>query len=317
MNVVDWSGRPEPRLANALRLFEQQFRYPLGNHRYFRIQHDEDYLCFFRAMSEDCQGFAIIQNEEVLGVVVAAIRSGRLPSGQTQVVAYLADLKISPLARGQRVLFQLMQAVTVWLKPRCAAAYCLVMDGTDKLPTHYTGRLGVPAFQEYGRLLLLRLAIGKVENRSAVKATNECEGLSCFEQLSRGCITMQSASPSLRSHIKPQWFTARNSNACGLLEDTLRAKKLIADDGVEMLACHLSHFAYKDSSAGVVLLKGICRYIAQKKWAYTCLFVAISEADLPQFSQSMADYLLDVAPVSVFGTGLLTTSPWMLNTSEI
>ena len=52
MNLHHLSGPPTPELARALATFEEQFTYPLGPDRWFRISHGDDYPRFFRAIGE-------------------------------------------------------------------------------------------------------------------------------------------------------------------------------------------------------------------------------------------------------------------------
>ena len=103
MNVHPLSASPAPELARALERFEEQFRYPLGPGRFFRIAHGEDYPRFFRAMGE---GICFVAEREgrALGVIGAALRRLTLPGGEERLVVYLGDLKIDASARGGRYL---------------------------------------------------------------------------------------------------------------------------------------------------------------------------------------------------------------------
>src|SRR5437588_48708 len=89
---------PAPDLARALEVFEEQFSYPLGPGRTFRISHGADYPRFFRAMGEAAV-FVAEREGQVLGTVGAALRRLRTPDGTEARVAYLGDLKVLPAAR--------------------------------------------------------------------------------------------------------------------------------------------------------------------------------------------------------------------------
>src|SRR5262245_66563678 len=92
MNVHPLRAPPSPELARALDQFEEQFRYPLGPGRFFRIVHGEDYPRFFRAMGEGVC-FVAEMEEKVRGVIGAALRRLVLPDGEERPAVYLGDLK--------------------------------------------------------------------------------------------------------------------------------------------------------------------------------------------------------------------------------
>jgi hypothetical protein len=75
-----------------------------------------------------------------------------------------------------------------------------------------------------------------------------------FDRLSAGRVVASGGDPARRSSIEPQWLTARDGSACGLLADTAAAKRLVADDGVELRSAHLGRFAWTsaDGAAAVV-----------------------------------------------------------------
>src|SRR5262249_20302053 len=141
MNVFALPASAPVELARALDRFEEQFRYPLGPGRFFRIAHGEDYARFFRAMGE---GTCFVAEREgsILGVVSAALRRLILPGREERLAVYLGDLKIDPPARGGRTLPRLAGAVRQWVGTRADAAFAVVMDGTRATPPRYTGRVG-------------------------------------------------------------------------------------------------------------------------------------------------------------------------------
>ena len=89
------SGPPSLDLAGKLAAFEEQFIYPLGPGRHFRITHGEDYPRFFRAMGE-AVCFVVEQEDRVAGTLGMAIRRLILPDGTSRRAAYFGDLKIAP-----------------------------------------------------------------------------------------------------------------------------------------------------------------------------------------------------------------------------
>ena len=79
MTIHELRTAPPPELADALERFEEQFHYPLGSDRFFRISHGEDYPRFFRAMGEGVC-FVAERDGEVLGAMGAALRRLALPN---------------------------------------------------------------------------------------------------------------------------------------------------------------------------------------------------------------------------------------------
>ena len=300
---------PHAELAHALARFEEQFRYPLGPGRFFRIEHGQDYPRFFRAMGE---GICFVAQREthVLGVLGAALRPVVSPLGDLQTALYLGDLKIDPPARGGRVLPRLADAARHWLGTRASAAFAVVMDGTPIVPTRYTGRLGIPRFVELGKIVVLRVPTA-LADRSTDWTATETDGACCYLRLSAGRYACPGGNPAERSEMSPLWLMDPEGGACGRLEDTRRAKRLIADDGVEMQSAHLSCFAYDDVDAGVALIRVALHHAAER--GMPALFVAVPSGEAPAFAR--LDAVL--APATIYGTGLDPGLPWNINTAEI
>lgn len=313
MRVHGLHTAPGLELSVALERFEKQFTYPLGPGRYFRITHGEDYPRFFRAMGE-AACFVAERDDEVLGVIGAVLRRLLLPSGEELPAVYLGDLKMDPRARGGRALLRLVQAVTEWVAGRAQAAFGVVMDGTAATPPRYTGRLGIPLFQELGKIMVLRISTngwaGRIENPSY-----SADGSATFLRLSAGRYASLGGEPGERSEMEPLWLMAPNGQACGRLEDTRRAKRLIGDDGMEMRSAHLSCFAYQEAGAGVALLEA-ARQCAGSR-GFPALFVAVAASDAQVIGKALEGTDVVIAPATVFGFGLEPGPLWNLNTAEI
>ncbi len=146
-----------PELSHALAQFEQQFSYPLGEGRYFRIQHNTDYPRFYRAIGDDVACFVAESQGRVLGVISAALRKLRMPTGEIKPTAYIGDLKINPSPNRGRILVELARATEQWAKQQVTTAFGVVMDGTSAIPTQYTGRLGIPLFMEIAKVNVLQI----------------------------------------------------------------------------------------------------------------------------------------------------------------
>ena len=315
MNLHELRRAPPPDLADALGRFEEQFQYPLGPDRFFRITHGEDYPRFFRAMGE---GVCFVAEREgrVLGVMGAALRPLALPGGEERLAVYLGDVKVDPEVRGGPTLFRLAMAAMAWVGDRTDTAYAVVMDGTDTIPTRYTGRLGIPPFSELGKIMVLRLPTSELEVSSdPTYLTSGEQGTACFSRLSADGYTCLGGDPVQRSETDPVWLVDPDGRACGRLEDTLRAKRLFADDGSEMRSAHLSCFAYDDLSSGADLLRHALRLSADR--GFPDLFVSVPFGDAPAWREAFRKLEVVLAPATVFGTGLEPASLWNVNVTEI
>jgi hypothetical protein len=302
-------------LARALKEFEQNFSYPLGLQHSFRISHGEDYSLFFRAQGE-ASCFVAEQQGTVLGSLGAVIRTLYLPDGQECPTVYFGDLKIAPQARGGAVLLRLARAADEWVRPRVQAAFGVVMGGTSKTPENYTGRAGIPGFQELGRLAILRIAWPQMDRQrtSSNFQTSLASGLALFQNLCRGRFACAPGDPTLRSGITPAWLVHPTGSACGLLEDTSKAKQLISNDGSELRSAHLSCFAYRSVCAAAELIRAAL-YLAAG-FDLPAVFVAVAEPDAEQLIAALQGLDVLTASAIVYGAGL-KPGFWNINSSEI
>jgi hypothetical protein len=318
MRVHELNSAPDPELSRALKRFEQQFAYPLGVGRYFSIQHNTDYPRFFRAIGDDAVCFVAESNGSVMGVISVAIRKLLMPNGQITQTAYVGDLKCDPLSNRGCVLIKLAQAAEQWVKIRVTTAFGVVMDGTSAIPPQYTGRLGIPLFQEIAKIKVLQITLpapttvtqNLIEHQPDVEIASVCLG-----HLSLGSYACIGGDSDLRSDMEAMWLMASNEQACGILEDTRKAKRLISNDGNEMCNAHLSYFAFKDLYSGVELLKVACHLATKTR--HSGLFVAIAESDANKFLQELKGWDIIAAPATVFGVGFETNFSWNINTAEI
>lgn len=315
MKVYPLNATPPPLLADALAEFESPFTYPLGPGRCFHISHGEDYSLFFRALGNGTC-FVAEHQDRILGVIGTAIRRIWMPNGRERCVGYLGDLKIATEARGGLVLARLAHAAEAWLRPKVDAAYSVVMDGTGLTPLGYTNRAGIAAFRPVGRLGVLRLSGDAVvrSDRADRFLTIPEAGLSCYQQLSRGRYACPVGDASARSQMAPVWLRHPEGLACGLLEDTRRAKRLMVSDGSELLSAHLSCFAYSSVAAGAELIReALRRTFAQ---GLPGLFVVVPADEAASVCASLPGCNILPAPATVYGTGL-ENGDWNINTSEI
>lgn len=315
MTVTALRDRPDPELALALAEFERQFTYPLGPGRSFRISHGDDYPRFFRAIG-DAAVFVATRGERVVGTLGTAVRPVLGPNGSTRPAAYLGDLKVSPEARGLTA-HRLMRAAMDWLRPRAQVGFAVVMDGTRATPEAYTGRAGLPAFQPVAHVMVFRIACvpapvwtGDLPFRSSEDAVTDC-----YNRLSRGRFASPGGTPTERSAMGPVWLASPDNSACGRLEDTRRAKRLIDDRGAEMVSAHLASFACTTPQAGAELIRAALRQAGAAN--YPALFVAVAEPDAADLAGELAPLEAVLAPATVFASGLPVGPAWNINSSEI
>lgn len=315
MNVFALTADNSPDVASALSVFETAFSYPLGAHQHFRIDHGADYLRFFRAMGE-AQCFVGMENSRVIGTISVTLRCLIQPDGQSQTVAYIGDLKIAPDARGGWALIKLARSAATWAMKHTHIAYSVVMEGTTVTPGTYTGRAGLSLFDPVAQIAVIRLP---VESPAAVAPPVDIVAFEStverFHTLSAGRYAVPAFDPSIRSEIAPLAIALPSGDACGFLEDTRRAKRLIVEDGNELQSAHLSHFAYRTAADGARLLN-IARSQAARL-GFPALFFAVYQPDARLLLDAIAAHDATVATATVYGCGLPNNTAWNINTSEI
>ena len=315
MMVHEYQRAPAKPMARALDVFEKQFVYPLGETHSFRISHGEDYPRFFRAIGE-ASCFVAEQGGCVLGTLGAMSRSLLLPNGQEKKVAYFADLKVTPGTHRGRTLYRLMQSARQWMEGRASAAFGVVMDGTPVTPERYTGRLGFPLFEELGQVVILRVPVDSDEcdSRNALEV-DSATGETCYRQLSRQRYGVVGGNPSERSRITPTWFCSSDRLACGRLEDTYEAKRLIDSTEREMKSAHLSCFAFADAAVGVCLIR--CLLVRARQLGFPTVYVPLSAPDVSPVVQALGKSQVVLAPATIYGTGIEGGRHWNINSAEI
>ncbi|HKS16206.1 MAG TPA: GNAT family N-acetyltransferase [Planctomycetota bacterium] len=306
MKLVELDESPSPERAAALEVFESAFTYPLGTTGRFRISHGEDYARFYRALGE-ARCFLVEREGRIVGAASAAIRRISVPGRGELRAAYIGDLKILDEARGGSAFLRLARAIAAWAGPRVSVGFGIVMEGTSVIPTEYTGRVGLPAFREAGRVVLFKL--GPAPEGDAPWVPDPV-GEKCFRELTRDRTVVHSGDPSIRSEMKARWLSDPGV-ACGRLEDTIRAKRLFQADGREIRAAHLACFAYASPAAGARLA-----IQAAGAAGFPSLFVPVPEEDADAFRREFRSLAVTEAAAVVYGT-MPRSSSWCVQSSEI
>ncbi len=319
MTLHSLTEPPAAWLAAALETFEEQFRYPLGAAGSFRISHGPGYLPFFRAMG--AAGVLVAeQSGLVLGTLASVRRTMelRLPGTVTiQAAHYLCDLKVAPKSRGTRVLARLMTSTLRHIiADGVQAAYCVVMDGTGRRPTDYTGRLAVPGLVALGEIMILRLSPGAdcmAEPQNARFSSADVS--SVHAQWPRKGYTAVPGAAALRSAMHPVPLVDDGGLAAGIVEDTRLGKRLFLASGDEMLSAHLSAFTYATPRDGARLLEqALATALAAGLQA---LFVSVPRHRAPGLLNHLGGMTAIPAPATVYGHGFQSGHDWWVDPAEI
>lgn len=335
MTILTLTAPPPADLANALDRFERQFVYPLGPGRSFRISHGRDYLPFFQAMG-DARVLVATRHDAVVGTLAIVTRrlvaegdaTAAVPAqAATRPVHYLCDLKVSPESRGGVVLAALFrQAGQIVRASGTHACYAVVMEGTGRLPVEYTGRLGVPPFEQVGRIVVLRLTPQAGRSPSTeLRSVGEDEFTSLRQQAiatSRPCVAIVPpgdlrSGPAIRSRMAPLRWCSETGSAGGVVEDTLLGKRLLVGENDELLSAHLSRFWWQPGrgAEGARFLESVAFRMAEQ--GYPAVFVAIPEGRLAEIRQHLAWVDCVEAPARVYGYQVPANADWWIDTAEI
>lgn len=309
----DVTSTPPPDLAGALESFEQDFTYPLGFSARFRISHQPDYLRFFQAIGP-AHLLLAMKESAVTGALVTAARSLHR-DGEEIPSHYFCDLKILPSARGSRVLAALFAATQPRIRASISTAcYGIVMGGTRQLPDSYTGRLEIPLFPKLADIAILRLS-GEGELSSEIEEVPLKEFRESLRSRIRPGYTATGGDSKRRSSIAPIPLVLRDGSACGLLEDTRLAKRLMIDGGGELISAHLSGFAWENAASAALLLRHALALASARQ--LPALFVSVPDRLSAELLDQLQGMEVTVAPAAVYGHDLEPGQDWWVDTAEI
>ena len=299
--------------GRALAEFEREFSYPLGPSEHFRISHGEDYLPFFRAIGEPVL-LAMEDAGKIVGGIARVRRRLDLRHGagaEESVAHYLCGLKVAAAARGTAVLARLIGETKRGIEAGDSqACYCVVMAGTGRLPTDYTGRLGVPRFEKVGEIVILRISPGgPFVKRCRVISTTDFAAIR--GRLARSGYAATGGESEYRSWMSPLPLVTPGGDACGMLEDTRRGKRLFLESGGELVSAHLSGFAYATPEAGAELLA------AAVVRAQGPFFAALPLRQMEAMRTLLDGLNFTEAGACIYGHGLECGHDWWVDTAEI
>jgi hypothetical protein len=305
---------PEPILAEALKEFESEFHYPLGKVRWFSISHGDDYTRFFRAIG-NARCFVAERDGKVTGVVSVSRCRLRGPDGDVIDAAYFSDLKVA-VSSGGRTLLKLLRDSVAWARETpTTPGFSIIMDGTTRDPTSYTGRLGIPKYVELAKLMILRIPSDRLVDPGAAVEASLSQVRERFRRFTPNQFATEGGDSVTRSQIEASGMILDNGRACGIVEDTRRCKLLYRDDGSEMISAHLSCFGYRSPADAVTLLNSAASWC--RETGLPALFVSLPTADSEAVLKLLPRNDIVQAPATVYGFGLPAGKNWSVNTSEI
>lgn len=314
MNLHHFTAKVPQEIGRALARFEREFTYPLGSQARFRISHGVDYLPFFHAMG-DSDITVIERHGEILGCLARVGRHLVLDGDTRSEAHYLCDLKLRLESRGTTALARLVRETRMVIEGSDSrSCYSVVMGGTGKLPTDYTGRLGVPRFEKLGDIVVLRLESDGA-NCSSGKVVSPPAFEEVFRTFPRTGYAASGAARSARSVIEPLHLVARNGDACGIIEDTRKGKRLFVEGGDEMLSGHLSCLAFGSPQAAARLLRDAV--LLARDAGLPALFAALPASKADAVMADLESLHTTVARAGIYGHGLESGHDWWVDTAEI
>ncbi len=264
----------------------------------------------------DARCFVAMQDSTVVGTVTSTICRLRQPGGQFDRAGYISDLKVAESAAG-RTLLRLLRAATDWTLTEPTPAFCVVMDGTAKSPASYTGRLGIPRFEELAKLMILRIpssALGGEANGN-ISTGNVASARALYGQLTADRFATDGGDSSIRSRMDPIGLIESRAKACGVLEDTRRGKFLFHSDGSEMVSAHLSCFGYRSAEDAASMIRSTAGHC--NRLGIPALFLCVPAREVEAILRHLPGQEIVKAPATVFGYAFSGSGKWSINTAEI
>ena len=111
--------------------------------------------------------------------------------------------------------------------------------------------------------------------------------------------------------MAPLPLVTPGGDACGMLEDTRRGKRLFLESGGEMVSAHLSGFAYETPEAGADLVA------AAVVRASGPFFVALPLRQMEAMRPLLEGLEFTEAEACIYGHGLESGHDWWVDTAEI
>lgn len=300
----------ESQLNERMSEFEKSFSYPLGDSGTFTISHGDDYGRFFRAIGKS-RVYVACSGDEVIGSL-AVVQRPVMINGCQQPSIYIGDLKIK---KGEgRVLYCLIkEAHDDNIEMRDRPHYGVMMKGTARRPSDYTGRLGLPKFKNMGEVAIMRVPVCEQKSKGNLLQIGLSGAISLSRELSFNGNILPIGRSNIRSQQTPTGYCLNDKSAVCIMEDTLSAKRLYSDDGSEIISGHLSSLQYNKPEEGVRLVNAVMPQAVENN--YPALFFSVPIQDAPVFQKAFKESCC--APAFIYGRNMEAASRWQLNSSEI
>lgn len=309
INVIKLENIPAS-LNEQMSSFEKSFKYPLGTSGTFSISHGDDYSRFFRAMGK-CKIYLACYNGEIAGSLAVVQRPVFL-NGKQGNSLFIGDLKISK-GNGKILYCLIKEAHDDNLDLREAPQYGIMMKGTERRPSDYTGRLGLPKFKNMGEVAIIRVPVSSSEGSIGKSEISIHGAISLSEELRKTDNSFPVGRSTIRSLNKPRAYCLDDKSAVCILEDTMTAKRLYADDGSEIVSGHLSSLQSFRPKDGVKMVKAIMP--EAKKNKYPAVFFSVPLEDKDIYLEGLSG--ANCAPAFIYGRNMEASCRWQLNTAEI
>jgi len=316
MNIFPLDYHPDKALAAALRKFELQFRYPLGDTTHFHISHGADYSAFYRSMGSQFSLF-IAMEEQVCGVIAVVLRTLRRPDGKQQITAYVGDLKVAPQYQGSGLSAQLMRAALYWAKPRCDTGFAVVMEGTAITPDRYSKIYSLPDFTMTNRQIIVGLPVFKNQTLRQTKAIHADQDsvLKLHQRLCQNAYSLVAETKKQDPEQDEIPLISPCQTACGILKNTRLTKQLINPKHKPMTIEHLSYLAYQTPSAVLPFVHQASTLAAKRGADF--LFFSLPRQHTHELLNSIRELKPILAPATIYSHGLEHGSPWFINSAEV
>ncbi|NQZ57313.1 MAG: hypothetical protein HRT88_07565 [Lentisphaeraceae bacterium] len=299
-------------IIDEMHEFERSFQYPLGEAGSFRISHGEDYGRFFRSIGK-CRIYLARQDgNKVLGSL-AVVQRPLKQKGTLINSLYIGDLKLLPQAGGKVLYCMMHEAYQDFYEERQWPMYSIMMKGTRRAPSDYTGRLGLPKFRLQGKISIFRIPVNVHFNKQACEEIELEEAQLLAEALNSSDYSLPMTRAAVRSKHKPRAFALKNNSAVCVVEDTMASKRIFDECDEEIVSAHLSSFQSENINCAGSLIKALMPQLAQA--GYPALFFAVPQCDAMEFSELMPQ--AQRADAMVYGRNLEFGENWQVNTSEI
>ena len=285
-------------------IFEQQFRYPLGDGSTFRIHHPTPYTRFAQSIGHGAC-FIATDNDRIIGVISVSIRDICI-AGVVQQCAYIFDLKLAPDNKNPFTLLRLLQRAQAWAETFCNSAYAVVMDGTNKTPDQYTGRLAIPQFHKIQSLYVLLFPC------AAAAINLEPQTLQMHASAQDQIDTIHSRFEQ-RSLLSPSTLSIDQEN-WAVLEDTRQAKQLFDQENHEIKAAHLSYLHFTNPTDANTLIDTARHLAAQQDYAQ--LFCCLNQTQYERMNTELRAQA-SLSTASLYTYNIDANQAWLIHSSEI